>query len=56
MICNKCDKDLAECICPDLEERFNNILKSKFLFVGEEYQERIRAQIERNKQSHATSE
>jgi len=49
VICMKCNKDLAACICPDLEKRLEVILKSKFLHVGADYQARIRAQSERNK-------
>lgn len=47
MICQKCDHDLARCTCGDLEERFNNIIGSKFIHIGEEYQRRIREQHRR---------
>lgn len=53
MICGKCDHDLAECSCPDLEERFDAILKIKTLHVGEEYQARIRANIEKRRVEHS---
>lgn len=33
MWCGKCNRDLSECICPDLEERLNDLRKSKFLHV-----------------------
>ena len=55
MICIKCDKDLAACICPDLEERFERISKSDYLFIGEDYKKRIREQIERNKREQSES-
>jgi hypothetical protein len=51
MICCACDNDLAKCVCPDLRERFERILKSKHVHIGEEYQQRIWAQIDRNEKS-----
>jgi len=53
MICSKCDKDLAECDCPDLHERFESILKVPQLHIGQEYQARIRANIEKKKKEQS---
>jgi hypothetical protein len=50
MTCVKCDKDLAKCLCPDLEERFLSLCRNGFLAIGEDYAQRIKKQIERNKQ------
>lgn len=49
VICVKCDKDLADCTCPDLKERFESILRSEFIYIGPEYEQRIRQQIERER-------
>jgi len=33
MFCNKCQKDLSECICPDLEERLDSVVaKGSFVY------------------------
>lgn len=56
MICKKCYHDLARCTCEDLEARFNSILESGFILIGEEYQQRIRAQIKRNKLEQSKNE
>lgn len=52
MICNNCDKDLAQCTCPDLEERFKGLQKSKYVRLGIEYQARILAHIEELKKQN----
>ena len=31
MWCGKCDHDLVECDCPDLKERMDKIIRSKFI-------------------------
>jgi hypothetical protein len=49
----KCDHDLAECSCEDLESRFAAICQSKFLHIGEDYEKRIRARIEQNKREQS---
>jgi hypothetical protein len=56
MICMKCNQDLAACPCPDLKERFEKILQSEHLYVGPDYQERIRQQIERNEAERSKAE
>jgi hypothetical protein len=56
MICCNCDKDLAACTCPDLKERFERILKSEHLIIGDVYQRRIREQIARNESEQSKSE
>ena len=56
MICRKCDNDLPACTCPDLKERFESLLKSKFVIVGEDYAKRILAQIARNEAQQSKAE
>lgn len=56
MICGKCDNDLAACTCDDLEARYNQIKKSKFIVLGDEYKARIEAQIKRQKESQSHPE
>lgn len=56
MICIQCDQDLAACTCPDLKERLEKILKSKYLIIGDAYQRRIREQIARNESQQSKSE
>jgi len=51
MICCNCDNDLAKCVCPDLRERFESILKSPYLKVGHAYEMAVREQIARNEKS-----
>lgn len=51
MICGKCNHDLADCTCEDLSERFESIVNSPYVHIGPEYQQRIRANIERQKQA-----
>jgi hypothetical protein len=53
MICTQCDSDLAACTCPNLEERFQRLCQSEFLLIGSDYAQRIKKQIERNKQRTA---
>lgn len=31
MWCGKCNRDLSECICPDLEERLERIRRSPYI-------------------------
>jgi len=50
MICIECNKDLEECECPDLKDRFQKILNSGFIYVGGEYQLRIQENIRRQEQ------
>ncbi len=56
MICCECNNDLATCVCPDLEERFNDILQCQFVHIGAEYQERIKAWIEKRKEEREVQE
>lgn len=56
MICGRCEKDLAACICPDLRERFEKILQSEYVVLGINYQQRIREQIERNEREQSKTE
>lgn len=49
MICVKCDNDLAECTCADLEERFKKILACEHIAIGADYAARIVQNIERRK-------
>lgn len=56
MICQKCDNDLAACVCPDLEARYNQIKDSEFIHIGAEYKARIEAQIKRQKESQSHPE
>ncbi len=50
MKCWECDKDLDQCICPDLAEHFKAILRHlkglRYVYMGAEYQSRILARIE----------
>lgn len=56
MICVKCDLDLAKCICSDLEQRFEAILKSEYVHIGSDYQQRVRKHIEDTKHDQAKAE
>ena len=56
MTCIKCDKDLAKCICPDLEERFTKIQESKLVVIGLNYQARILAHIHKRKKVAKTKD
>lgn len=49
MFCLKCQKDLADCVCPDLKERLAAIGASPHILLGADYTEKIRKQAERNK-------
>jgi len=49
MICAKCNKDLAECVCEDAEARFHLALKNPYVAFGAEYVRRILANIEKQK-------
>ena len=47
MFCGKCDKDFAQCECPDMPERWASIKTSQHLFVGPEYAARIQGNADR---------
>lgn len=49
MICIKCNNDLAKCICDNLEERLNEVKKMTNVFLGPEYEAKIRAHIHQRK-------
>ena len=49
MTCTKCDRDIAECECPDAIERIENILEpNPYLFIGPDYRRRRGATQERS--------
>jgi len=49
MHCIKCNRDLARCECPDLEERLNEIMSFPSGLIGSEYAQQIREQAQKNK-------
>lgn len=41
MFCIKCDKDLADCECPDMPERLQDVLNCGLIAFGEDYLRRL---------------
>lgn len=46
MFCCKCNNDLADCTCPDLQERLEKLKECKNLFIGGDYMKRIEKQAD----------
>lgn len=49
MHCGKCNHDLAECVCPDLQERLNSIFASPFLHISPQQKQRYQANADAQK-------
>ena len=56
MICRKCDKDLANCFCDDMPERFESVKQSPYIALGSEYLARLEAQAEKVRHSRPQKE
>lgn len=53
MFCTVCQKDLAHCTCPDLEERVNRLTKNPTLKIDPEYEQRIRDYVAQQEKGEA---
>lgn len=56
MFCVKCQRDAAECICPDREERLKKLMQSPNLYIGADYRKRIKEDIEKKKDEQTQQE
>lgn len=56
MICMRCDRDLADCKCPDREEQWNAISNSQHVHFGKDYRQRIQASIDKAKADAAAQQ
>lgn len=49
MWCMKCNNELSECVCLDLQERLESLKKCDHVFIGDDYKERIAKKADENK-------
>lgn len=56
MICNKCDKDMAECTCADAPERIRSVLACEYVYIGSEYRQRLEKHAKEVEQTQVVKE
>lgn len=56
MICTKCDKNMDKCTCADAPERIQAVLDCKYVYIGQEYRERLLKHKKEVEEQKATAE
>jgi len=56
MFCCKCHRDLAECICEDLQERLEAISNCPHVFIAPEQMQKYEKQAKKNKDEKVETE
>lgn len=56
MICETCQNELGNCVCPDLRAKIESLKEIPFLLISPQQMARYEAQIKRNESQQTVSE